>query len=114
MHINTYYTRKDDESKRLIKESHKSHKKIEKHMLHIDKIYKNISCEYNYNIIKDKKIKTKYAYAMVILKNYDMPGLINVWYNLKSKCPKYDKICFVLDKDYYETDYLNNKYVIII
>lgn len=98
-----------------IEASNESHTKIHDFMINFDKLYKkkykNTNIDEYFKILKDKKNKTKFAYAIRLNDKIDIPGVIQLYYNLKYINSKYDIICFLLDEDIYDSDYLNNKYL---
>ena len=103
--------------KKNIEESEKSHKQIDKYMRKLDDEFKKRTFDVSYKdyvtVLKDKKDKTKYAYLIVLsakVKN-QLPMLLNLAYSIKYKHKsKYDLVCLVQNKPFYEKNKLNNYY----
>ena len=102
--------------KKDVDSSNLSYDKVYKYMKKLDKIFKkkysNFDTTEYFTILKDKQHKTEFAYSTSIyIDNHSLSLVLNLAYSIKyhSKS-KYDLICFVQDKPYYEKDYLNNTY----
>jgi len=103
--------------KKNIEELEESHKQIDKYMRKLDEEFKKRTFDISYKdyvtVLKDKKYKTKYAYMIVLsskIKN-QLPMLLNLAYSIKYKYKsKYDLVCLVQNKSYYEKNKLNNYY----
>jgi hypothetical protein len=87
-------------------------------MRKLDEEFKNKNFDINYkdyiNVLKDKKIKTKYAYYIGLNtkdKN-QVPMILNLAYSIKYEYKtKYDLVILIQNKPFYEKDYLNNYYI---
>jgi hypothetical protein len=90
----------------------KTHNEIKDEMLKIDKIYNKTFEDFNkyYRLLKEPNIKQKtdYAYATtIILTNSYLPSILATGYRMKYiNKTKYNLICFVQDKPYYEDNVL--------
>jgi hypothetical protein len=102
--------------KEKVDASNESYDKIFKYMKNLDKLFKKKYNDFDttkyFTILKDKKNKTEFAYSTSIyIDNFSLPSIINLAYSIKYHCnSKYDLICFVQNKSYYEKNYLNNTY----
>lgn len=98
-----------------IAKSEISHKKISKFIEKLDELFKekynDIDITNYFKVLKSKKKKTRYAYAMKSLNNNDLGALLNTYFSLKYTNPEYDIICFIQKSNYYEKDYLDNIYL---
>ena len=92
-----------------------SYKKIYNFMVKLDEFYKekynDIDITNYFKVLKNKKKKTKYAYAIKSFDNNEIGPLLNTFFSLKYTNPEYDIICFIHDSNYYEKDYLDNIYL---
>ena len=95
-----------------IKKTNISHNKIKNKIIEIDNKFKNKKFDQNkyFRYLKniDKSAATKHCYCtLIMISNSFIPAILNTGYSLKHIAKvKYNTVCFVQDKPYYENNLL--------
>ena len=103
--------------KEKIKRCNKHFEIVSKKIIELDNKYKNNNYENNnnefYRYLKNKNNKTEYAYVTIIFcdSKYISSILVTGYYLKYIVKTKYDIVCLVQDKPYYETDIIGNSYL---
>ena len=101
----------------IIKKTNISHSKIKNKIIEIDNKFKNKVFDKNkyFRYLKnvDKSNITKNCYvSMIIISSSYIPALLNLGYALKNIMKtKYNTVCIIQDKPYYEKDINGNNFI---